>query len=132
MDFFKKITEIILIDDDIINNFYHQMLIKQQIGFSGKISVFTDAEEALKTIHTNNNSNHQLFLVDINMPLMNGFEFIETYQKLSPKNNAIFCMLTSSLHERDKELAKQFPCIKSFFTKPLQKDDLNNFINTEL
>lgn len=128
MDFVQKINEIILIDDDVINNFYHQMLIKEDIGFSGKINTFTNAEEALLIIKSNPSTEKQLFLVDINMPLMNGFEFVEAYEKLSLKNNAIFCMLTSSLHVRDKEVADKFTCIKAFFTKPLLKENLTNFI----
>ena len=131
MDFVQKINEIILIDDDVINNFYHQMLIKEDIGFSGKINTFTNAEEALLIIKSNPSTEKQLFLVDINMPSMNGFEFVEAYEKLQiTEDNSIFCMLTSSLHSRDKELASEHALIKGFFTKPLTKEALISFIHT--
>lgn len=125
-----NINEIILIDDDVINNFYHQMLIKEEIGFNGDITIFTNANEALTYVKKQNSIKQQLFLVDINMPSMNGFEFIEAYQKNYINESAIFCMLTSSLHSKDKELADQFDCIKSFFIKPLEKSHLINFLST--
>jgi CheY-like chemotaxis protein len=73
-----------------------------------------------------------LILLDINMPAMNGFEFLEAYQsllttqKIYPSPTVI--MFTSSEEENDKEKAMRFPFVKDYLVKPLSPEKVNKLV----
>lgn len=70
-----------------------------------------------------------LVLLDVNMPVMNGFEFLEAYDHLdiTPKEHIIIIMLTTSLHPRDVERVQQLG-IAGFMNKPLTKEKINDIL----
>src|SRR5690606_15083894 len=69
-----------------------------------------------------------LILVDINMPILNGWEFIEAYQKLSITYKVDVYMLSSSVYENDIERAKTYKSIKGFISKPLSIERLTELL----
>ncbi|MGH1362417.1 MAG: response regulator [Calditrichia bacterium] len=71
----------------------------------------------------------QIILLDINMPLMNGFDFLEklTDKKLN-EEPLIVIMLTSSNNDLDKKKAKKFPMVKDYFVKPLKEEGVEKLI----
>ncbi len=126
----NQFSNIILVDDDIINNFYNEEFLRSEFDFKNNLQAFDDPEQALQFL-TQNNPSKLLLLVDINMPLMNGFEFISKYQESGTlAENTIICMLTSSLHVKDQEKADSFSNIHFFLKKPLLTDNLEEFLNT--
>ena len=67
-----------------------------------------------------------LILLDVNMPIMNGFEFMDAYEKLDPtfKASLVVVMLTSSLHAMDQERANNLKDLSDFINKPLSLECL--------
>lgn len=116
----------ILIDDEPIFNFLTKNIIEKS-GIADKIESFNSAPKALESIREmeNNCEDCQLFiLLDIRMPLMSGFEFIEELMKL--KNKVIkkvkIFMLTSSCNEVDYQKAHLYPHVYGFFNKPFNNE----------
>jgi CheY-like chemotaxis protein len=118
------IKDIFLIDDDGLVNFLNQEIIKDSYP-TKNVRCFESATEALETIKEMINSSNsqlpQLILVDINMPVMDGWEFLAAFDRL-PKNTLKDCkviMHTSSIDPRDVEKAKTFSCVIDYIAKPL-------------
>jgi CheY-like chemotaxis protein len=71
-----------------------------------------------------------LIFLDINMPVMNGFEFLKGYEKMEIQNKSsvIVVMLTTSVNPKDVENAKH-PFISGFLNKPLTESKINDILN---
>ena len=130
----KTINSILLIDDDDATNFYNQMVL-EEMGIAKKIYVMTSAEDALLLLKTPDENNHfitpNLIILDINMPGMDGWEFLEHYESLEEcmKAKFVIAMLTTSLNPDDKEKASQLK-IQAFMNKPLEKDQFLSLLNS--
>jgi CheY-like chemotaxis protein len=124
--FFKAI---ILVDDDPTTNHYHQIVLREW-GVAEAIHVTTNGLEALTFLKSYPQDKPSLIMLDINMPVMNGFEFLEEYQKLDELYKASFVvfMLTSSLHPRDVERAEKFKDLNGYCEKPMTEEMIHNII----
>jgi len=122
----QKLNCIMLIDDNEDDNFYHKMIIKE-VDLAAHIEVTESGFEALNYLK-NSARIPELIFLDINMPAMNGWEFLEEYRKLSDYQKAqiIIIMLTTSLNPLDKKRAEKIPEINGFETKPLTVETLKN------
>ena len=109
-----------LIDDDDITNMLHQFFIEEYFP-DASIVVFSQAELALKAISENATLPDYVFL-DINMPVMDGWEFMDELSKLTTANlsNLHIYILTSSLDPSDFSKAELSPLIQGFISKPLE------------
>lgn len=120
----------ILIDDDPIINLVHKKVIINADSHA-EVTVFNSGKTALNYFKTNTESQYVIVLLDINMPEMNGFEFLE---KLIKKKNIdwnllnIF-ILTSSLNLKDREQAEKYPMLKGYLGKPLNIPNLLELTN---
>ena len=121
-----KLSQIMLIDDDAINNFIVINNIKK-LNITEDIICALNGKEAIEVLSQNIASGQplpDLILLDINMPIMDGWAFIEEFRKLEatekPKTN-IF-MVSSSVYQEDILKAKEFPEIIEFISKPLKAD----------
>lgn len=102
-----------------------QFLARTQIeNFDSSIEILQayDGVEALEVLAETNNKPDVIFL-DINMPRMNGLEFLEKYSEQEDQS-AVIAMLTSSDQEQDKETALKYPFVKNYFLKMLDGADL--------
>lgn len=122
-------TTFILVDDDAINNMLSEILIEDEFP-EAKIISFTDPDEGLNYFKTNfpkENEEKTFLFLDINLPLMTGWEFLEILDKNGFKINESFYifMLSSSVNHHDLEKSKQNPNIVNFVEKPLNNDFLN-------
>ena len=126
----KKLNCVLLIDDNEDDNFYHELILRET-GTVRQIEVAETGHAALNFLQKTLKAPELIFL-DINMPRMNGWEFLEQYRKLktNQKANAII-MLTTSLNPEDKKRANAIQEVNGFETKPLThqmiEEILNNF-----
>ena len=127
----NKLKQILLIDDDPPTQMLHQRAISKA-GIADNILTAMDGEEGIELI-TNMLDKQQplpcLILLDINMPKMNGWEFLEAYHKITEdideETRNVVIMLTTSLNPSDKEKASAFDVVKGFHPKPLLTEDIS-------
>lgn len=120
----RNITSIMLIDDEPVNNFICRRTI-EHFDPSIKIIEYDKAREALTYFVEESKKREQklpdVIFLDLNMPLMDGWDFLEKYKALMPYFNQdieLF-LLTSSAFEGDIKKAKSFPVVSYYVTKPL-------------
>lgn len=118
---------IVLIDDDPINNLINKRLITK-LQLSPTIVEFLEAEQALAFIRTVPTEKHLLILVDINMPVMNGWDFLEEYAGSCLERKDSVVMLSSSIDFQDRQRAKEFTSVSGFIEKPLTFEKLQPLI----
>ncbi|GAA4336521.1 response regulator [Mucilaginibacter gynuensis] len=108
----------LLIDDNYIDNFVTSRIL-ETAHFAEKIVVFQSAGEAIEALRSTEIKPDVIFL-DIRMPLMSGFEFLQEYDKLEiDKNDIKIFMLSSSLDPNDLRRSSNNKYITQFIHKPL-------------
>ncbi len=125
------ILKVIILDDDPIVVMIHKTYLKKCDISTDTVS-FSNGELALGYIKDNSQNGIQfLVLLDINMPVMDGFEFLQEYNSIDFKNKreVIIAILTTSEHAGDKIRIEKLG-IKCFLNKPLTEEKLRNFIIT--
>jgi response regulator RpfG family c-di-GMP phosphodiesterase len=131
----KSITyPFILIDDDPLNNLICQMTIEMVQGKTD-IKSFQNPEIGLKYIQSEfiqqKNGDTTILLLDLSMPVMSGWEFLERFDDLSKavKNSINIYILSSSIDERDQKRSYANKNVRGFLVKPLTKDSINQIVN---
>lgn len=125
----KKIECVLLIDDSISTNVYNTKLI-EKVGIVNVISKVSNGIEALNYLNKKDKyekaERPNIIFLDINMPKMDGFEFLESYTKLPLRKRAdmVIVFLTTSNWTKDKVKALDSDLIFDFLEKPLKEEDL--------
>lgn len=116
---------LLIIDDDLVSILILKKMLSN-VGFLENPIVFYNASEALDFLSKNNTSNDSYCIfLDINMPVMNGWEFLEKIQVNYKPDNFRVYLLTSSTSEQEKSKSKDYHFIKRFISKPISKEILN-------
>jgi len=120
-----KINTIMIIDDDNLDQLLYKRIINRSIDVE-KILTFQSAIDALAYLKSSDREAIDVIFLDINMPKMNGFEFLERATSELGCNFAgcVIVMLTTSLNPADEERAKSFKAVKAYLSKPLTEEDL--------
>jgi len=120
----------ILVDDDDLTNLIHDMTLKDALGEKVLVETFVKPEEALEFIQNTytENSDHTILFLDINMPGINGWEFLERYEKFSPavKSRINIYILSSSVDPRDVRRAEENKNVLGFLSKPLSAENISS------
>ncbi len=121
----KKLSSILLIDDDPDDNFFHQVIIKQ-MNIVDRIEIANDGIEALAYLKNEISAPPQLIFLDINMPRMNGWEYLAEYKQLhaEQKARAVIIFLASSANPDDIKRAGEIEEVSRIETKPLSRSAL--------
>jgi CheY-like chemotaxis protein len=130
----QQLACILVIDDDEPTNFFTRMIL-EECGCAKEIVVMQNGQEALDYLEKSNtaidpdtNAGPDLIFLDINMPAMDGWEFLEEYRKINTAGRIIVVMLTTSLFPEDKLRAEAIPEISGFENKPLTAQTVANVL----
>ena len=122
----KVIGTLMMIDDNAIDQMLYKRIVKRS-GVAEKVISFNLAEDALAHLQANLDNLPDMILLDINMPRMDGFEFLEAANHtFGAQFSVVVVMLTTSLDPRDMERARSFDAVKRYIDKPLTVEQLND------
>jgi CheY-like chemotaxis protein len=128
----KKVNSVCVIDDDLV----YQFLIKEEIEFTNmvnKIIFFDNGEKALEFFEQtldkfDSSSLPDIIFLDVNMPVMDGWEFLEAYIKLAPRSSKhiTIYLVSSSTDVRDFDRAKSIKEVSDYIIKPISSIQLEH------
>jgi CheY-like chemotaxis protein len=126
----SQLKRILLIDDDFVTNFINENLINE-MGIAEEIICLKNGKEAIDFFRNRDAEQLPIDIVflDLNMPVMDGFQFMEAYHQLDEKSNSkvIVAMLTSSTIEKEKEIADKLG-VQEHLNKPLTREKINQLL----
>ncbi len=120
---------LLFVEDDEATSYIYQYVLRK-IEFKGDYKIINNGEDAISAL-LNSEFAPDIIFLDINMPRINGFEFLDALKEKYPlkeKNSLVF-MLTNSLNPDDEKRAMEYPEVKGFLSKPLTKETLLEIIN---
>src|ERR1051325_8375259 len=121
----KRVESVLLVDDDEVCNYINQDVIRI-VDRELKVHIALNGQTALDFLNNHEDDCPQLILLDLNMPVMDGFEFLDEYRNLSEekRKNIAIVILTSSEYKKDIERAREYKVVKAYITKPLTTDKM--------
>ena len=125
----EKLSNILLVDDDTTNNFLNELLLKR-LEVAERITVAEDGTQALDLLaQSPDPGDPALILLDVNMPGLNGIQFLEAYQQLPEARHkaTIIIMLTTTMDARDLGRLDELH-IAGLVSKPLTKEKVDNIL----
>lgn len=133
----KKLSGVLLIDDDETTNFLNRRLL-ERLGVTDNIRTFVNGKQAFDYLYNISNNNYdpknkdyfqpELIFLDINMPVMDGFEMLDLYERLDAnfRKKIVMAVLTSSTHPQDTETSKKYAA--EYITKPLSIEKVKDLL----
>ena len=121
-----------IVDDDTIFQFTTKVKI-QKLGYTSDIHIFNDGEEIMNYIKSPDNSEpFDIILLDINMPIMDGWDFLEAYNSYlgNEESKIKIFMLSSSINPVDVNKAKSHSLVNDYIIKPIKDEDLSQIFST--
>lgn len=131
----RKIKTILLVDDDEITNYLHQMLL-EELNVTDHIFTAYNGQEALSMIknhcHPDSPSSNmcpEVIFLDLNMPGMDGFEFLDEFarENFLVNSNPHIIVVTSSNNQKDMQKANSYK-INGYVSKPLTEEKLKQVL----
>lgn len=119
----------LIIDDNLIDQLVTQQLLKKVLHVN-QVVIVNNGQEGLQWILNSKKETEKLIvLLDIQMPVMNGFEFLEEFQKLNDgiKNEIQIYIVSSTLDPDEIHQVKKNENVSGFLSKPLPTDNLRKF-----
>lgn len=122
------IERIILVDDNDLDNTYHSIVLKKA-GFTGELLVLESGVQLIDLLQQSPSTKPTLLFIDINMPLLSGFETVSTLVERSLLNaHDQVHILSSSDEASDQRMAQSLPRIRSYLVKPLNVADAKRLL----
>ncbi len=136
MNYSSRPLSVLLVDDDEINNFISIKLIKKAL-LNTEIMACLNGKFAIDQLHEIQKKDPaklpDYILLDINMPIMNGWEFLDEYKRLNidPRGKTKIYIISSSVFSNDINKARSYPLVKDFISKPLNVDKIVELFRVE-
>jgi len=128
-----KLQHILIVDDDQINNLFSQIILEDE-NVCNMVSVCQSTVEALELLRSMSSNMEapfpDLILLDINMPELDGFDFLDRYHLLgyNEQYNTAISMFSTSDDPAHVERVKQYSSVVGFIQKPLSKASLQQLL----
>ena len=122
----RKIKLTYLIDDDEIYIFTAKKLINKT-DFSEEVKFFYNGKEALEAIKSklyNEEELPEVILLDLNMPIMDGWQFLDEFIRIKTKKTIKVFIVSSSVNPVDLERAKTYNMVSNYTVKPISREKL--------
>ncbi|HKI47565.1 MAG TPA: response regulator [Balneolales bacterium] len=132
----KKLQCVLLIDDDEPTNFINKIIV-QRSDCTDRIQITESAEDALNYLQQRDKFSYnggfplpELIFLDINMPKLNGWDFLQEYREWNRpgKYEPVIVMLTTSMNPEDEKRAKENAEVTGYESKPLSKNKLDELL----
>lgn len=122
-------SNVLLVDDDKICNFLNEKVI-HQLGFARQISKASNGKEAIEWLQAENTHLPDVIFLDLNMPIMNGFQFMEAFGEMDipNKENITIVVVTSSIDPRDVQKASNMG-VNHYLQKPISAHDIKTVLH---
>ena len=127
----KKLRCILLVDDDEITNSIHKLVI-EDTGISKNIAIAESGDAALNLLEcpkVKDCSEPDIIFLDLNMPGMNGWDFLDIYRKRKSKSKSLIIILSNSTNPYDQMKAEKYEEVAGFRSKPLTDLMMHEIIN---
>lgn len=126
----KPEYKFLIVDDNEVDQVVTSQLLKTKLGATD-ISKVNTGKEAIQWLNVNPIKKWLIILLDVRMPEMDGFQFLEEFAKMARtiKENTTIFMLSSTLDDSDIRRAKDHPNVKSILSKPLPTGKLAELIS---
>ncbi len=113
--------ELILVEDDPIFTFLLEKAIKG-VGLAGTILNFANGLQAIEYFKHNYTLEHNyVIFLDLNMPIMDGYEFMDVFNEMAKSKNTMVFILTSSRSQNDMDIFEHNPFVSRYITKPISE-----------
>lgn len=123
--------EVLVVDDDKIMTLLHKNQLRRS-NLGSPPLLFSNGQEALNYLRKKNDpEKHFLVLLDLNMPVLNGWEFLQLTEEDSMAANIYVVIVTSSIIRDDYIRSKDFKQVIGFFRKPLDKSCMEHLKEIE-
>jgi len=120
-------SSFLLIEDNLIDQLVTKQLLKKVFSIE-QVSIANNGKEGIQWLNNNKRINHQplIILLDIQMPIMNGFEFLDEFHKLSKevKKGVQIYVLSSTLDSDEIKLIEENEYVTDFLNKPFPIEEL--------
>ena len=123
----SKFRQILIIDDDEVCNFVTRYTL-EPLKVCEEIITLLNTRQAIDYFDRSKNGLSDLVLLDINMPMINGFDFLEWYQKSQHSGKTKFIMYTTSIRKEDRNRASQYKDVIGYIEKPISERKIKKFI----
>lgn len=124
----EKLPNILLVDDDDTTNFLNEHLLRK-LNVTDQVRVAYDGKQALEMLHQIPPYEPTLLLLDVNMPVMDGIQFLESYARLpqGQQDATVIVMLTTSMDSSDLARINDLP-IAGMVSKPLSREKIDTLL----
>ncbi|GAA4756784.1 MULTISPECIES: response regulator [Flavobacterium] len=123
----KKAQLTFIIDDDNIFVFVLKKLLEKNENFV-EFRDFKNGEDVIEILEKDVAQFPDIILLDINMPVVDGWQFLQKLEELPNKDRLNIFVMSSSIDVADVEKAKQFTTVKNYVSKPINQDKLNQLL----
>ena len=128
----RKINNAWIIDDDKILTYVLQRIMGSVDSFEN-IEIFQNGKEAinqLSAVKKDPDSLPDIILLDLNMPIMDGWQFLDEFEKLEVDKKITLYIVSSSIDAHDHKKAKNYKTVADFLIKPIGKKQIEQMIET--
>lgn len=125
------LDNIILVDDDSATNYLNEILIKRN-KLANSVITFDNGMSVIEHLNASDNKNPFAIILDLNMPVMDGWEVIEYIEntEITDSEQCKVVILTASQNPDDLKKSENFSCVSSFLNKPLNVESLKEILKS--